>query len=373
MKFVVNSKTLLQNLQTIGGVVVSKPILPILDNFLFGIKEGNLKITATDLETTITTELEVQADGNIHVAIPSKMLMETLRSLPDQPLTLDIDENNFTVEITSETGRYKLNGEPGEDFPKPPSHTADESLQIPAEVLEDSIAKTLFATSNDELRQNLTGVFFEIDENQLNFVATDANRLVRSQRLQIASSSTTSFIVPKKALTQLKSNLTATTGNVQMDYNQNNVFFSFDKVKIISRLIDEKYPDYNAVIPTDNPNKLTIDRSQFLQSVKRIAIYANKTTQQIRLKLAGSEMTLSAEDLDMSNEGTERLSVNYAGADIEIGFNARYLVDMLTNMTTSEVSLELSDPNKAGILLPSEQDENEHLLMLIMPMMLNNG
>lgn len=373
MKFIVNSKILLQNLQTIGGVVVSKPILPILDNFLFDISDGNLKITATDLETTITNELDVQSDGNISVAVPSKMLMETLRSLPDQPLTFDVDESNFALEITSETGRYKLNGEPGEDFPKTPNHNAEESLQISSETLEESIAKTLFATSNDELRQNLTGVYFELGQKQINFVATDANRLVRCQRLGIKSSSSTSFIVPKKALTQLKSTLSGSQGNVQMDYNQNNVFFSFGKVVIVSRLIDEKYPDYNAVIPDDNPNKLKIDRSQFLQSVKRIAIYANKTTQQIRLKLAGSEMTLSAEDLDMANEGTERLSVSYSGADIEIGFNARYLVDMLSNMTTSEVSLELSDPNRAGILLPSEQAENENLLMLIMPMMLNNG
>lgn len=371
MKFSVSSSDLLKQLQIVNGAIGSNPVLPILEDFLFTIEGNSLNIAATDLETSITTSIEVQASGDTSVAIPAKILMDTLKALPQQPITFSVDEDNFSIEITSAYGRYKLAGESGADFPQIPTADDVNTIVVPASTLSQAINKTIFATSNDELRPAMTGVFFKVADNTLTCVATDAHKLVRFAYDDIANDLEASFIVPKKALNLLKGSLPS-AGEVNIAFNRANAFFSFGDVNMMCRLIDARYPDYNAVIPADNPNTLTVNRSDFQSSMKRIAIYANKTTNQVILNITESSLTVSAQDLDFSNEATEQLQCNYEGDSLTIGFNAKFLIEMLNVLETDEVKMELSTSTRAGILLPTENNDSEEILMLVMPVMLSN-
>ena len=370
MKFIVNTNQLLNKLQSVSGTIVSKPVIPILDHFLFDITDKKLTITGTDLETTMSTTMEVQSDENVRIAVPSKMCMDTLKELPNQPVTFTISTDKNTIELKSEFGRYKLVGQNADDFPKIPESNAENSFSIPSGVLSSSIAQTIFSSGNDELRLSLTGVYVQLYRDNAVFVATDANRLVKVERVDVKPGLETSFILPKKALNLLKSNLPQDDSATQVDFNESNAFFTFGDVSLICRLIDERYPDYQAVIPEENPNKLTINRTEFLNSIKRSSIYGNKTTNQVNIKITGSELTIHAEDIDLSNEAIERLGCDYTGEDMEIGFNSRLLIEMLQNLSTPDIIIELSSPSRAGIILPSENVEHENLLMLLMPMMI---
>ncbi len=372
MRFIVSTSTLLKQLQAVSGALSNSTVLPILENFLFEIKDGNLTISATDLQTSMTTSLTVEAKENGRIAIPSRILLDTLKSLPEQPIAFSIDDSTFAIEINAGDGKYKLSGENGEDFPKIPVVENASSVNLPASVLAEAINKTIFAVSNDELRPAMTGVYCQLSTSSLTFVATDAHKLVRYRRKDAKAAATASFILPKKALNLLKSALPSEDVNVSVEYNSTSAFFKFGNINLVCRLIDERYPDYEAVIPQNNPNKLTIDRQSFLSSLSRVAIYANKTTHQVRLKITGSELNISSEDIDFANEAHERLSCQYDGEDIEIGFNARFLIEMLKNLNCEEVMLEMSTPNRAGLLLPQAGDENEDVLMLVMPVMLNS-
>jgi DNA polymerase-3 subunit beta len=370
MKFIVNTNQLLNKLQSVSGTIVSKPVIPILDHFLFDITDKKLTITGTDLETTMSTTMEVQSDEDIRIAVPSKMCIDTLKELPNQPVTFTISTDKNTIELKSEFGRYKLVGQNADDFPKIPGSKAENSFSISSGVLSSSIAQTIFSSGNDELRLSLTGVYVQLFKDNAVFVATDANRLVKVERTDVQPGLETNFILPKKALNLLKSNLPQDDSATQVDFNDSNAFFTFGDVSLICRLIDERYPDYQAVIPEENPNRLTINRTEFLNSIKRSSIYGNKTTNQVNVKITGSELTIHAEDIDLSNEAVERLGCDYTGQDMEIGFNARLLIEMLQNLSTSDIIIELSSPSRAGIILPSENVENENLLMLLMPMMI---
>ncbi len=370
MKFIVNTNQLLNKLQSVSGTIVSKPVIPILDHFLFDITDKKLTITGTDLETTMSTTMEVQSDENVRIAVPSKMCMDTLKELPNQPVTFTISTDKNTIELKSEFGRYKLVGQNADDFPKIPESNAKNSFSITSGVLSSSIAQTIFSSGNDELRLSLTGVYVQLYRDNAVFVATDANRLVKVERVDVMPGLETSFILPKKALNLLKSNLPQDDSATQVDFNESNAFFTFGDVSLICRLIDERYPDYQAVIPEENPNKLTINRTEFLNSIKRSSIYGNKTTNQVNIKITGSELTIHAEDIDLSNEAVERLGCDYTGEDMEIGFNSRLLIEMLQNISTPDIIIELSSPSRAGIILPSENVEHENLLMLLMPMMI---
>lgn len=370
MKFIVNTNQLLNKLQSVSGTIVSKPVIPILDHFLFDITDKKLTITGTDLETTMSTTMEVQSDEDIRIAVPSKMCIDTLKELPNQPVTFTIFTDKNTIELKSEFGRYKLVGQNADDFPKIPGSKAENSFSISSGVLSSSIAQTIFSSGNDELRLSLTGVYVQLFKDNAVFVATDANRLVKVERTDVQPGLETNFILPKKALNLLKSNLPQDDSATQVDFNDSNAFFTFGDVSLICRLIDERYPDYQAVIPEENPNRLTINRTEFLNSIKRSSIYGNKTTNQVNVKITGSELTIHAEDIDLSNEAVERLGCDYTGQDMEIGFNARLLIEMLQNLSTSDIIIELSSPSRAGIILPSENVENENLLMLLMPMMI---
>lgn len=372
MRFIVSTSTLLKQLQAVNGASSSSTVLPILENFLFEIKNGSLTISATDLQTSMTTSLPVEAKEDGKVAVPSKILLETLKTLPDQPVAFSVDAQTFAIEISAGDGKYKLSGENGEDFPKIPAVENASSVSMPASVLAEAINKTIFAVSNDDLRPAMTGVFCQLSPQNITFVATDAHKLVRYRRSDTKSETAASFILPKKALTLLKASLGTDDSQVSLEYNSTSAFFRFGNINLICRLIDERYPDYEAVIPQNNPNKLTLDRGLFLNSLRRVVIFANKTTHQVRLKINGSELNISSEDVDFSNEAHERLGCQYEGEDMEIGFNAKFLIEMLSNLEGDEVVLEMSTPNRAGLLIPQTNDDKEDVLMLVMPVMLNN-
>ena len=370
MKFSVSSSDLLKKIQLANGAIGSNTVIPVLEDFLLSIEDNKLTISATDLETSITTSVEVISEENGQIAVPGKILLDTLKALPEQPVTLQLNEEQHWLELTSSYGKYKLSGDNPEDFPTLPKAEDIESIEVPMELLLRAITHTIFATSNDELRLSMTGVFVQLDFTNITFVATDAHKLVRHSFTGLKGDVNASFIIPKKSLALLK---TAGMGkdSVSISFNKSNAFFSFDDTHLVCRLIDAQYPNYNAVIPTDNPNRMIVSRPDLLNSLKRIAIYANKTTNQVVLDMDEGSLTIEAQDLDFSNEATEQLTCQYEGEPLIIGFNAKFLIEMLSVLDTDEVKFELSTPNKAGIILPSEDQENEELLMLVMPVMLN--
>ncbi|HRH67132.1 MAG TPA: DNA polymerase III subunit beta [Bacteroidia bacterium] len=374
MKFIVSSQSLLKHLQQISGVLNSSNPLPILDNFLFVVEKGTLMISASDLESTMTTQISlIEGKQSGKIAVPAKILLETLKTFPEQPLTFIIDDKTHGIEIVSDFGKYKLTGFDGEEYPKVPAMEGGKSLEIVAGVMQNAIGKTLFATGSDELRPVMSGVFCQLSKDGITFVATDAHKLVRYRRSDSKSKSEGTFIVPKKPLNLLKNIISDAEEKIKISYTDSNAFFEFGNFSLICRLIDGRYPNYEAVIPVDNPNKLTISRLALLNSVRRVSIFSNKTTHQVRLKINGSELHISAEDLDFANEANERLSCQYSGEDMEIGFNARFLADMLSNLDCEEVTVEMSAPNRAGILVPANpENKDEDILMLVMPVMLNN-
>ncbi|MEY4593938.1 MAG: polymerase subunit beta, partial [Bacteroidota bacterium] len=374
LKFIVSSSKILKQLQQISGVLNSSNPLPILDNFLFVVEKGTLTASASDLESTMTTQIElVEGKQSGKIAVPAKILLETLKTFQDHPLTFVVDEKQFNIEIVSDNGKYKLTGFDGEEFPRLPAMDGSKSLEVDSELMSTAISKTLFATGNDELRPVMSGVFCQFSKDGLTFVATDAHKLVRYRRTDVTSKSEGAFILPKKPLNLLKNIMSSEQGKVRIAFNDNNAHFEFGTFALTCRLIDGRYPNYEAVIPTDNPNKLTIERTRLLNSVKRVAIFSNKTTHQVRLRINGSELQISAEDLDFANEANERLGCDYSGEDMEIGFNARFLMDMLSNLDNDQICIEMSAPNRAGILTPGESAKaGEDILMLVMPVMLNN-
>ena len=374
MNFIVSSSYLLKNLNAINGVITSNPVVPILDNVLFEIENGNLLITASDLQTSVMVEIQVESKGDGSVAIPAKILIDTLKNLPEQPVTFSIDDENYNIEINSDNGRYKLAGENATDFPKVPQITDSYSIDLSSELLSNAISNTIFSTSTDELRPAMTGIFLKLSTSSCTFVSTDGHRLVKYVRSDISGDEVDhEMILPRKSLNLLKSTFPSEkSSDVKLEFNASNAFFSFDNVKMVCRLIDERYPDYENVIPLDNSNNIVIDKSEVLSSLKRISIYANKTTNQIRFKISGGEILISAEDLDFSNEANERISCEHDGADIEIGFNAKFLIEILSNLNSTRVTFKLSEPNKAGLIIPDEMDEDEDITMLVMPVMIND-
>ena len=374
MNFIVSSSYLLKNLNAINGVITSNPVVPILDNVLFEIENGNLLITASDLQTSVMVEIQIESKGDGSVAIPAKILIDTLKNLPEQPVTFSIDDENYNIEINSDNGRYKLAGENATDFPKVPQVTDGYSIDLSSELLSNAISNTIFSTSTDELRPAMTGVFLKLSTSSCTFVSTDGHRLVKYVRSDISGDEVDhEMILPRKSLNLLKSTLPSDkSSDVKLEFNASNAFFSFDNVKMVCRLIDERYPDYENVIPLDNSNNIIIDKSEVLSSLKRISIYANKTTNQVKFKISGGEILISAEDLDFSNEANERISCEHDGADIEIGFNAKFLIEILSNLNSTRVTFKLSEPNKAGLIIPDEIDDSEDIIMLVMPVMLND-
>ena len=375
MKFVVSSTELLSHLQSVSKVISNKNTLPILDNFLFQLSGNELTITASDLETTLITSMTLEnATDEGSIAIPARILTDTLKEFPDQPLTFEIDAETFGVAIISENGKYNVVGQNGVDFPQIPVIKEEQrsTIQLGADVLLTGINKTLFATADDELRPVMNGIFLEMTEDNLTFVASDAHKLVRYRRNDVKPGEENSFILPKKPASLLKNILPRIEGEVKIEFDEKNAFFTLPNYKLVSRLVEGKYPSYNSVIPNDNPNKLTIDRLDFYNTLKRVALFSNQASNLIKLELTGNQMTISAQDIDFSISAHERLACQYEGDGMEIGFKSAFLVEILNNIDASDVLMELSDPSRAGILFPAEKaNDDEDVLMLLMPMMIN--
>lgn len=376
MKFIISSKEMQKKLQLLGGVLTNNPTMPILDYFLFQLDHETLKVTASDTQTSITASLTVESNDESEIAVPARILIDTLKQLPEQPITfhLNEEEENQQLEISTNYGHYSVAYEDADEFPRANILEEPQSISLPSNVLGEAISKTIFATGNDDLHEQMNGVFFEFKTDELRFVATDAHKLVRYKRTDLSSEEDFSFIMPKKPLNLIKSNLFEQEDNeVQIDYNKSNVKFLVNDIHMTCQLIEGQYPNYEAVIPNENPNMLVLDRTQFLSSLKRTSIFANKTTNQVRLKIAGAELNISTEDLDYSNQAKERLTCDYQGDDMEIGFNSKFLIEMLSNLTSKEVQLNMSLPNRAGILNPIDGlEEGEEITMLVMPVMLGS-
>lgn len=371
MKFIVSSTQLLKHIQQISGVISANTVLPILEDFLFDIENNKLTIVATDLETVMKIQMDVEAKDSGKFCIPAKILQDSLKNIPEQPLTFNIDKN-YGVEITSDNGKYKVMGENPDNFPKEPEADEANSFAMPSSAMVTAINKCIFATSNDELRPAMTGVFFELSQDNITTVATDAHRLVKYCRTDVKCPEDAKFVVPKKPLNLLKNVLPNTEAELNISYSKNHLFLKHDNTELVCRLIDARFPDYKVVIPIDNPYKLTVNKNDFQNALRRVSVFSNKSTNQVAITISGSELQLAAQDVDFSFEGNERMSCQYDGEDLQIAFNAKFLIELLGAADTSEIVIELSTPTKAGIIKPTEKKENEELLMLIMPLMLNN-
>ena len=375
MKFVVSSTELLSHLSAISKVISSKSTMPILDNFLLQLSETELTITASDLETTLITSLELDnIEGEGAVAVPAKLITDTLKEFPEQPLTFQIDTESFQVEIFSDNGKFSIMGQDAEDFPEQPEMDEESASSITVNhvVLLRGIEKTLFATADDELRPVMNGIFIELSPDYMSFVASDAHKLVRYRRTDAKAEFESSFILPKKPASLLKGLLPKEAFDVQLAFDDKNAYFSLSNYRLICRLVEGNYPSYNSVIPTNNPNKMIIDRLNFFNTVKRVSVFSNQASNLIKLNINENKLVVSAQDIDFSISAVERLSCEYEGEEIEIGFKSTFLQEILTNISAGDVKVELSDPTRAGLLLPAEtDDDDEDMLMLLMPMMIN--
>jgi DNA polymerase-3 subunit beta len=375
MKFVVSSTELLGHLQAISRVISSKNTLPILDNFLFDLKGKNLEITASDLESTLITGLKLEnTEGEGSVAIPARILLDTLKEFPEQPLTFDINTGTLGVVINSENGRFNVVGQHGVDFPVLPAVKKDKSnkFTIGADVLLAGINRTLFATADDELRPVMGGIFIEAASDSISFVASDAHKLVRYRRSDAKADSAASFILPKKPASLLRNILAREEGMVSVEFDDKNAFFTLAEYRVVCRLVEGNYPNYNSVIPKNNPRKVSVDRSELYNSLKRVSVFSNQASNLVKLQFTGNQMVISAQDIDFSISAYERVKCRYEGDEMEIGFKSVVLLEILGNLSSPEVHIELADPTRAGLFLPSESDnEAEDLLMLLMPMMIN--
>lgn len=383
MKFIVNSQNFLKHLQLVSGVITGSNNVQIINCFHLRLEDGMLTIKATDLQTTLISKIEVEAnsDGSINeIAVPSRILLDILKNLSDAPLTLEVDKNSTSIEIKSGDGVFHMSCLDAETFPDTPTANDTTAIEIPADGLLYALDKTIFAASNDDTRPQMTGVLCDITPEHTTFVATDAHKLVRYRRFDVKADDPTSFILPKKPITIVKNMLATRKENysVKMEYNKTNIFLTFDNFHVICRLIDGRYPNYEAAIPKENPNRMTIDRVSLLGALRRVKIFANEATRQICLNIDGSELTLNAENDIVSNDGTDKVPCQYEGNPIKIGFNANFLTEMVNNLESEEIIMELSTPSRAGILLPhqepqSEEDPKDDLLMLVMPVMLANS
>ena len=375
MKFVVSSMELLGYLQAISRVISTKNTLPILDNFLFSLEDGILEITSSDLESTLVTHIQLEnTDGSGVVAIPARLLTDTLKEFPDIPLTFEINPDNLMVVIQSENGKFSIPGQNGAEFPQMPVIKDDQkqTLEIEQELLLTGISKSLFATADDELRPVMNGIFMELSPDDITFVASDAHKLVRYKRTDAAAGSASSFILPKKPASLLKNILPREENKVVLEFDDRNASFTLTNYKLVCRLVEGNYPSYNSVIPSDNPYKMSIDRLAFYNTLKRVSVFSNQASNLVKLSLTGNQLNISAQDIDFSISANERLSCQYEGEDMEIGFKSTFLIEILANLASDDVVLEMSDPTRAGILLPSEtENDSEDTLMLLMPMMIN--
>jgi DNA polymerase-3 subunit beta len=379
MKFVASSTELLSHLQAISRVINSKNTLPILDNFLFDLEGNRLTMTASDIETTLVTSMEVEdAEGGGKIAVASRLLLETLREFPEQPLVFNINDSNLALVINSANGSYNFIGQNGDEYPQlPEMQEGAKEMKLPVEVLLSGITKTIFSTADDELRPVMNGIFFDISyDNTLTLVATDAHKLVRYKTTytsgELGEEDAANFILPKKPSNMLKNILPKESGEVTIKFDSKNAYFKLENYTMVCRQVEGRFPNYNGVIPKDNPFKVIVDRLTLQNALKRVAVFSNQASNLIKLAFDNNEIHVSAQDIDFSISAEETIACQFDQEPIKIGFKSSFLIEILSNVNSSDVVIELSDPSRAGLILPFENEENEEILMLLMPMLLND-
>ena len=374
MKFTVSSTELLSHLQAISRVINSKNSLQILDNFLLSLQGNTLTMTASDIETTMITSMEVQdVEGSGTVAVANKLILDTLREFSELPLTFHIDDTTLAMVITSANGTYNFIGQSGDMYPQLPQlgdNVQHLTLSVPN--LLSGISKTFFCMADDELRPVMNGIYFDITTEDITFVASDGHKLVRNKTFVAHGDEKAAFILPKKPATLLKNLLPKEQGDVQIDFDDRNATFTLENYSMICRLIEGRYPNYNSVIPQDNPHKATIDRMMLISALRRVSVFSSQASSLIKLRLSENQIQISAQDIDFSTSAEETLTCQYTGSPMSIGFKSTFLIDILNNISAQEILFELADPSRAGVIVPVEQEEKEDLLMLLMPMMLND-
>ena len=373
MKFIVSSTGLFSRLQAISRVINSKNSLPILDCFLVDLKENGLSITASDSETTLTTTLEAnEVEGMGRFAVSSKTILDALKEIPEQPITFDVNMDSWEIQVRYQNGKFCLMGRNADEYPDTPA-LRDEavSLNIAANVLATGINRSLFATADDELHPVLNGIFFDITTEDITFAASDGYKLVRNKTYAAKGEEKAAFILPKKPATLLKNLLPKEQGDVQIAFDGRNAIITLEGYVLTCRLIEGRYPNYNSVIPQNNPHKVTVDRNAFISALKRVSVFSSAAASLIKLRLENNTIQVSAQDIDFSTSAEETLMCQYDGSPLSIGFKPTFLVEIMNNINTQEVMMELADPSRGGVILPTEQEEDEDLLMLLMPMMLN--
>ncbi|MDH6355929.1 DNA polymerase-3 subunit beta [Dysgonomonas sp. PH5-45] len=374
MRFVVSSTSLLSHLQAISKVINSKNTLPILDCFLLDLSGNTLRLTAADTETRLETMVEVQdVDGSGKLAINAKNLLDPLKELPEQPLTFEINDASLEVFIFFHNGKYNFIGQSAEDYPQPKQlNDSAISLKMDPQILFSGINRTLFASADDELRPVMNGVYFDLTTEDLTFVASDGHKLVRNKTLAVKGADRASFILPKKPANLLRAILPKETEEVEIRFDENNAYIYMSGYTMTCRFVEGRYPNYNSVIPQNNPNKVVLDRLAFLNALKRVSVFANPASSLVKLQLSDNQILVSAQDIDFSTAAEETIACQYEGTSMNIGFKSNFLIEILNNMPTTDVSLELSDPSRAGLIIPIDKEDDEDLLMLLMPMMLND-
>ncbi len=374
MKFIVSSTALSSHLQAVSRVINSKNALPILDCFLFDLQDGTLSVTASDSETTMVTSLEVnESDADGRFAVTAKTLLDALKEIPEQPLAFDINVRTLEINVQYQNGKYSLMGQSADEFPQL-TQLGDNAVrvEIDAEVLLNGINRSVFATADDELRPVMNGVYFDITTDDITMVASDGHKLVRCKTFAAHGNERAAFILPKKPANLMKNLLAREQGTVTIEFDERNAVFTLENYRMVCRLIEGRYPNYNSVIPQNNPYKVTVDRQSLIGALRRVSIFSSQASSLIKLRLSNNQITISAQDIDFSTSAEETQTCQYDGNDMSIGFKSTFLLDILNNISAEEVIIELADPSRAGVIIPVEQEEKEDLLMLLMPMMLND-
>ena len=372
MRFIVSSTALSNHLQAISRVVNSKNALPILDCLLFDLQDGTLTVTASDSETTMTTTLEVnESDDDGRFAVTAKTLLDALKEVPEQPLTFDVNIESLEITIQYQNGKYSLIGQNANEYPQ--SVILSENavrIEMDADILLRGINRTVFSTADDELRPVMNGIYFDITTEDVTMVATDGHKLVRCKILSVKGNERAAFILPKKPAVLLKNLLPKEPNSVVVEFDERNAVFALEHYRMVCRLIEGRYPNYNSVIPQNNPYRVTVDRLSLIGALRRVALFSSQASSLIKLRMQENLIVVSAQDIDFSTSAEESLVCQYMGTPMSIGFKSTFLIDILNNISADEVVIELADPSRAGVIVPLEHEENEDLLMLLMPMML---
>ncbi|ETD21675.1 MULTISPECIES: DNA polymerase III subunit beta [Prevotellaceae] len=374
MRFTLSSSALNSHLQTLARVINSKNSLPILDCFLFEVAGGKLNITASDSENVMKSSVQLdESDAEGSFAIPNRTILDAVKELPEQPLTFDVDTSNLTIKVLYQNGMYSFTAQHADEYPRTqPMPDGATVVTIDSAVLNDNISRSLFATAQDELRPVMNGIYFDLTADSLAIVASDGHKLVRNKNFTIKSDTPAAFILPKKPATLLKNILSKDGGDVVIKFDERNAEIQYAGGILSCRLIEGRYPNYNSVIPQNNPNLLTIDRRTLLGALRRVLPFASESSQLVRFHLEAGKLELTSEDVDFATSAKENITCDYTGQTMSIGFKGSSLSEILTNLDSDEVTIQLADPSRAGIIVPTTQPENEDVLMLIMPMLLND-